>query len=491
MSGLEKATLTRLSNDANDTEEGEPIAVQFNPSSLKLTLSNNTEGGTSRGRPQRQFTGNASTELAFDLVFDTADEDDGSGGPRSVREKTALVEQFVLSQGTGPGRKAPPRVKFHWDRLIIKGVITSVAVDFELFASNGTPLRAKVGISIKEQDARYEIGTSTEGGAPAPGGADGAGPGNAGGGSGDRSATALAGESAADFAARMGLDPSAWRGLAAGLDGTLSLSAGLEIDFSASLNVSAGIGVSVGFEADVGASLEASLGLQASASSSAGVSAGASAGAASGFALSAAGGVGAAVETVKIAKAESAAGNSIKSFAASGASPKAAVSTGGASAALSGAAAPIAAAATGTAKGGAGGGATGSGGSTGEASQGTSRAGGSAAASTRAAPPSSAPTAYAPPRVDPRAATFGFGVPLRPIVSGAAATTKGVVALRPYARAADVPVTRDPTVPAWVRLPAAAATPKPASAKPGTPPHEHGGGHTGCGCGCGPGGAKR
>lgn len=488
MSGLEKATLTRLSNDANDTEEGEPIPVQFNPSSLKLTLSNNTEGGASRGRPQRQFSGNASTELAFDLVFDTADEDDGSGGPRSVREKTALVEQFVLSQGTGPGRKAPPRVKFHWDRLIVKGVITSVAVDFDLFASNGTPLRAKVGISIKEQDAKYEIGTSTEGGAPAPGEAGGAGPGSAGGGSGDRSATALAGESAADFAARMGLDPSAWRGLAAGLDGTLSLSAGLEIDFNASLNVSAGIGVSVGFEADVGASLEASLGLKASASSSAGASAGASAASSAGFALSAAGGVGAAVETVKIAKAEAAAGESIQSFGASGASPSAAVATGGASAALSGAAAPIAAAATGaTTAGGAG-----------AAARGASRSGGAAPASSRSAPASSrsvafssAPVAYAPPRVDPRAAAYGFGVPLRPSVSGAAATTQGVVAIRPYARASDVPVTRDPTVPAWVRLPTASAPSTSSTATTGKPPHTHGDGRTGCGCGCGPGGAKR
>ena len=164
MSGLEKATLTRLANDASDTEEGSPIPVQFNPASLKLTLSNNTEGGTNTGRPARQFSGNASTDLAFDLVFDTADEDDGSGGPRSVREKTAMVEQFVLPTGTGSGRRSPPRVKFHWDRLIIKGVITSVSVDFDLFASNGTPLRAKVGVSIKEQDARYEIGTSTEGG---------------------------------------------------------------------------------------------------------------------------------------------------------------------------------------------------------------------------------------------------------------------------------------------------------------------------------------
>ena len=105
---LEKATLTRLANDASDREQGDPIPVQFNPASLRLTISNNTEGGTSTGRQQRQFTGNASTELSFDLVFDTADEDDGAGRPRSVREKTAMVEQFVLAQGSGSTRQSPP-----------------------------------------------------------------------------------------------------------------------------------------------------------------------------------------------------------------------------------------------------------------------------------------------------------------------------------------------------------------------------------------------
>ena len=52
---LEKATLTRLANDASDREEGDPIPVQFNPASLRLTLTNNTEGGQNTGRPQRQL----------------------------------------------------------------------------------------------------------------------------------------------------------------------------------------------------------------------------------------------------------------------------------------------------------------------------------------------------------------------------------------------------------------------------------------------------
>ena len=313
---LEKAQLIKLG--ANDAEE-EKILVQFNPASLKLTLSNDTAGGGTPASAKTQYTGKSSTDLAFDLVFDTADEDLGGGKPRSVRERTAAIEQFVLPQGTGATRKAPPRVMFVWGGLKIKGTVQQLAIDFDLFAQTGEPLRAKMGVSIKEQDAKYELGKSEEGDAP-PAGKGAATPGSQGGGdeAANRTGIALAGESAADFAVRMGLDAGAWRGLSAGLDGTLSLSAGLEIDFDASLSLSAGVGVSVGFQADLGVSLEASLGLEASASISAGASFSTSAEASAGFALSAAGGVQAAVETVAIASATAAAQASVQAFGASG-----------------------------------------------------------------------------------------------------------------------------------------------------------------------------
>ena len=482
MSGLEKATLTKLSNDRESTEEGEPIPVQFNPASLRLTLSNNTEGGESNARQQRQFTGNASTELSFDLVFDTEDEDDGAGGPRSVREKTAMVEQFVLPQGTGSERQSPPRVKFHWGELVIQGVITTISLDFDHFAEDGTPLRAKMSVSIKEQDAKYELlqagpGSSTEGGAPAPGGGGGAGPGSRGGGLTNRTALSLGGESAADFAVRVGLDASAWRGVSAGLGSTLSLSAGVAIDFDASLSASVGVGVSAGVQADVGISLEASLGLEASASLSAGSASGAPPAAAPGFALSAAGGVTAAVETVKIAKAQAATEATVKAFRAPAGNAVAALKSGGGSPASSGAATGVVAA----------------------AAQGATPP---TAASSRAVP---TPT-YAPPRADPRATTFGFGVPLRTKVTGAAQTRQGVVALQPYRPAREVPVTRDPTVAPWTQLPP--RTQPLASESGGTPPSapagavsstgprvytpagakakvlgSNGGGTGGCGCG--------
>ncbi|ODS25055.1 hypothetical protein AB835_00685 [Candidatus Endobugula sertula] len=340
MAELLKATLQEVSADSNQNAIGDPVPVQFNPSSLKLKLHNKTEGGRSRGRQRRQHNGASSTVLSMDLVFDSADE--GSNDtPVSVRTKTAIVEKYVLPKEDTSD--TPPRLQFQWDELIIAGIVESVDIDFEHFAANGAPLRAKVSLSIKEQEPKY---TYVEG-ASGPAAKDSshatiAGSGNSSGtspGAGtntsvnenntsnnsDRSATALDGETPADFLARQGLDPSAWRGLDIDLSAGLGLEAGIEVGFNASLGAAVGVGVSVGVQANAGVSLEASLGLNGSAvfSGTAAASAGRhtdiptdaavvqSSGAsingdAAGLALSAAGGVQSAMETAKMNEIESA-----------------------------------------------------------------------------------------------------------------------------------------------------------------------------------------
>jgi len=392
------------------------VDVQFNPTTLRLQLANQTSGGSSRGAQVRQYTGTSSTTLTLDLVFDTADEGT-TEQPRSVREKTSMVERFVLPQGEGDDKQAPPKVRFQWGDLIIDGLVESVNIDFDHFAANGTPLRAKVGLSIKEQDSRYMFlesgaGANAPSNAPTPGSPSAATPGSSGSG-GDRSALALAGESAADFAARMGLDPSAWRGLAAGLDASLSLEAGLEIGFSASLNAGIGIGVSAGVQTGASASLEENLGLEtpASAASSAKTVATQNAG----FNLSAAGGLGAAVESAKIANAQSAVADTRAAFQQP--------------AGISQNAAPV---------------------QTSLPHQSRVPLAQGSTSGTSIAP--------APPRADPRASTYAFGVPLRSTVGAAAliraGAMQGSLALRSNSsNDGEPPETFDPTTPKWIALP--------------------------------------
>ena len=176
------------------------------------------------------------------------------------------------------------------------------------------------------------------------------------------------------------------------------------------------------------------------------------AGASAGFALSAAGGVSAAIETVNIVRAENAATAARRAFGSPPATPP-----GGA-----GVPAPM-------------------------PSRGVASLPPGAAAVTTAAPPTATPTpspaapdqpraplaalgiaapgvqsdappAPPPPLADPRAISFGAGVPLRPRVGSAADLRAGAavgrIPLRPRSRVTQVLEPDDPTAAPWTRLPA-------------------------------------
>ncbi len=453
MPTLRRATLQEISADAAATPLGPEIEVQFNPASLKLDLANRVEGGDSRGRQNRQYLGKTSTTLTFDLHFDTADRGT-TDAPVSVRTLTAEVERFVLPKGEGNTKQAPPKCRFHWDELVIDGIIESVSIDFDLFAANGTPLRAKMGVSIKEQDAKYELLQTGPGanqaGSATPPGAPGSGPGSTTSPPADRSADALGGEALANFAARMGLDPSAWRGIAAsaglGASSSLSLSAGLSIDFSSSLSAGVGIGVSTGVEGGADSSVDASFGLDAGGGA-------ASSGTAAGFALSAAGGVGSAIESAAIAQSQSAAAGARRSFGTAVPGASAATPALSTIPPPSGSPRPSMPDQTRTPL------------------QMTGLPSPSAQAAT--------PSAPAPPTADPRAISFGAGVPLRPRAGNAAdlrsSSAAGRVPLRPRPPAAGG--SGNPSAPPWTSLSPAGGRPAAATAAAASSPRP---------CGCGP-----
>lgn len=388
--------------------------------------------------------------MSFDLEFDTSDEG-ATDAPVSVRTRTSAIERFVLPKGSGKQKQKPPKARFVWQDLQIDGVIEDLAIDFTLFASDGTPLRAKMAVTMKEQDAKYQLGKlgpgANAGSASAPGGGN-AGPGSFGasfglsasagigvslgaganlsfgGGVGlgasltDSTRMALSGESAAEFAARNGLDPAAWRGVTGGQGSSLSFTGGAEVDFHSSLSAGAGVGVAVGVDAGTNASLEAQVGLdvRGAVPTPAGIALG-GVGASAGFALAAAGGVSAALATVSGTKAGEAAATSKASF---------------------GAAAAVAAPALGSSP-----------------SHAPLARTGLPSATVQAAAPAAPPQ----PKADPRATSFGFGVPLRPSVSGAAdmrqASLGGSIPLRAHVGPADALVpSADPTAAPWTHLPA-------------------------------------
>lgn len=456
MSELQKAHLQAI--DAEGTPQGDPIPVQFNPSSLRLQIANQVEGGATRGRQVRQYTGSSSTTLTVDLIFDTADEGT-TEGPVSVRTRTLAVEQFLYPRGEGTQKQAPPQLRFEWGDLVLEGMVESLNIDLDHFAANGVPLRAKVGFSFKEQDRRYELrtvgdGANATGGAPNPGGATGGAVGSLAGGFTAQVGLAIGGESAAEFAARLGLDAGAWRGLSFGgsLGGSLSFQAGLEVGFSAGLSASAGVGLFAGASAGASLSLEAAFGLEASLGVTAVANVGVGLELQQGFSLTAAGGLGSAIESVKAAKAQVAVEETKAAFAGSTAS----ATSGGSGGSVSGRAASSIASASAPGPSPVG---LGSGVSARPALPEQSRSPLRLAHGTsQSADASTGSSAPPPPMADPRAVGFGFGVPLRSTVRPAggvgASSLQGTVSVVSRGGGAEVPTTFDPTVPPWEALPA-------------------------------------
>ena len=244
MTDLVKAYLAEITSGNRPTEITDSrVDVQFNPTSLRVQISNRTAGGQQAGAQARQRPGTGEMQVSFDLVFDTADEGATDEGV-SVLERTKSVERFVRPRGPRAGQEAPPRVVFVWGDFHVQGTMESANIDLDLFDAEGVPLRAKVAVSIKGQDPRWTYtpapaaprggnAAAAAGSAARPGAGTvlppGA-PGTQGNGlSPERIVQAMPGESLAQLAARAGFDPSAWRALADGLANPLKLSLGQEV----------------------------------------------------------------------------------------------------------------------------------------------------------------------------------------------------------------------------------------------------------------------
>ncbi len=314
MPELAKATLQEIRTD----KKVDPIQVQLNPTSLRMQMSNQTEGGRQRGRQARQYIGTSSTTLSFELMFDTADEG------TSVLDRTSKVEYFIKPKAQTGRNQAPPRVRFQWGQITIEGVVESLNVDLNHFAHDGTPLRAKVSLSIKAQNPEYELNQIGPGansvdffsGTQAtaqPGSSNNALSNNLNNqlnnpisndltnlnsALNNRVIKAFENESLAQLAQRVGIDPNAWRALADGISNPLSLTAGAEIKVGGKISASMGLGVKSGVQFGSLQDTSTKLGLASSTKVPEGRNDALKA-LITGYALSKAGGVGNALESLK------------------------------------------------------------------------------------------------------------------------------------------------------------------------------------------------
>jgi len=157
---LAKAKLIPLDDSGAESDESKHINVQFNPSSLKVTLANTlkADSKSSSSGAAAQFVDKSSSSLAIELMFDTTLKSDGAEANTDVRQQTQKIAEAFMKPIEGSGDKllAPARCRFQWGAFMFVGMMGSYNETLDFFSPEGIPLRAKLGLSLKEDKFQFE-----------------------------------------------------------------------------------------------------------------------------------------------------------------------------------------------------------------------------------------------------------------------------------------------------------------------------------------------
>jgi phage protein U len=133
---------------ATGAAHGTKIDCQFNPASLSFQKQNAWKEVQAKGikdAPDLRFISAGSETITLDLTFDTTD----TGKP--VTEKTDQLMQ-LMQVNKDSKQSRPPDLLLQWGANYISPqmVVTAIDVRYTYFASDGTPLRAQVKLSLRQ-----------------------------------------------------------------------------------------------------------------------------------------------------------------------------------------------------------------------------------------------------------------------------------------------------------------------------------------------------
>jgi hypothetical protein len=237
-SNFKKATLTPLPN-------GYPITVHFNPTSLTYTVESSAPQTASHPKTA-QFAAKVSGKLSMDLEFDTTDI--GIDVRLITNQIAAFISPPKAAGGSSSGTPAPaPSVlKFSWGTYTFDGILQSFTETIDFFSADGVALRAKISISLSEQDQVYPF-LSSDQPATLPSSA---------------SVVPTTPDDSVAGAAAQGGDATAARQLArdTGLE-SLRFGAGASLQVSGGVSLNAAAGFSAGASASFSTGVSASIGV--------------------------------------------------------------------------------------------------------------------------------------------------------------------------------------------------------------------------------------
>jgi nucleoid-associated protein YgaU len=130
------------------------IFAMYNPN--KLTVSRSVQWpdqqAAKRDNPEIQFTGGIPATLSVELLFDTYDTPAPETAKRSVRRNYTDKLMHLTTVETHGKSHRPPVCRLQWGEqsIFFQGVLQQIQIQFTMFTTNGTPVRATASCTFKQ-----------------------------------------------------------------------------------------------------------------------------------------------------------------------------------------------------------------------------------------------------------------------------------------------------------------------------------------------------
>jgi hypothetical protein len=186
---LERAVLFPVSGNNDEPNQSKKITVQFNPTTLKVSLSNTLSAPKKGAQNSRaaQYVDKSSATLTVELVFDTTyveaasqgasagDQLGSSGGSGQIKEGSdvrdqtrKIAETFMKPTKSGDKMLAPSRMLFQWGTFEFVGMVQSFDETLDFFSPEGRPLRASVSLKLSEDAYQFRQNSKAKAAKPTP-----------------------------------------------------------------------------------------------------------------------------------------------------------------------------------------------------------------------------------------------------------------------------------------------------------------------------------
>ena len=144
-----------------ETEDGTKVPCLFNPAQLKISRTNSWAGASlpGRGVTRLRYTGANSGVLRVDLFSDTTSTGTDVGTHTGKIVSLMDVDPALPGSDESKHNLRPPYLTFHWGDLhSFKAVIAQLELTYTYFSSTGTPLRATMGLVLRQYEESQAFG---------------------------------------------------------------------------------------------------------------------------------------------------------------------------------------------------------------------------------------------------------------------------------------------------------------------------------------------